>query len=106
MRLYQGSHPPPASSPLRFTPANPPPMSESAVLLLRNPGSYAYGTSDSSQLALQKAEGAFTSMSLEERSKFREETLSNVKGITRRGLLLYLSNGAHPDSTLTDRAGG
>lgn len=60
-------------------------LQETVLALLRNPDYYVYGGASVEQLRDgDSAERVYNRMTMEERSKFREETLSNVGGVTRR----------------------
>lgn len=50
---------------------------EACLALLRHPEYWIYATAESTQASLEVAEAAFNQLSLRERSKFTEETLSN-----------------------------
>ena len=61
-----------------------PPIAETVLALMRNPEYIVFGSSNSRVINdHDNAEREFQSMSMEERSKFKEETLSNVGGISR-----------------------
>ncbi|VXD23196.1 DUF1517 domain-containing protein [Planktothrix paucivesiculata] len=53
-------------------------LQEATLALLRHPEYWAYGSSQSEQTAMNSAEAKFNQWALAERSKFTEETLSNV----------------------------
>lgn len=53
-------------------------LQESTLALLRHPEYWVYGAAESQRTALQAAEAKFNQLALGERSKFTEETLSNV----------------------------
>ncbi|VXD25703.1 conserved exported hypothetical protein [Planktothrix serta PCC 8927] len=53
-------------------------LQEATLALLRHPEYWAYGDSQSEQTAMNSAEAKFNQWALAERSKFTEETLSNV----------------------------
>ena len=53
-------------------------LQEATLALLRHPEYWAYGSSESEQTGMNSAEAKFNQWSLAERSKFTEETLSNV----------------------------
>jgi uncharacterized membrane protein len=53
-------------------------LQETSLALLRHPEYWVYAGSDTKQARLASAEGEFNRLALAERSKFSEETLSNV----------------------------
>lgn len=55
-------------------------LQETVLSLLRHPDYWKYGNADCDRTALEAAETAFGRLSLMERSKFTEETLSNYGG--------------------------
>jgi uncharacterized membrane protein len=55
-------------------------MQESALALMRTPENWTHVASSSQSLHRDKAEEVFNKLSLEERTKFSEETLVNVRG--------------------------
>lgn len=66
-------------------------LQEASLALLRHPEYWAYAGSKNTQARLNAAETEFNRLSLAERSKFTEETLSNVnnqlKGTNSQGVL-------------------
>jgi uncharacterized membrane protein len=54
-------------------------LQEATLALLRHPEYWVYGTTNSQKASLEAAEAKFNQFSLTERSKFTDETLTNVK---------------------------
>ena len=61
-------------------------LQEATLALLRHPEYWVYGATESSQAALASAEAKFNQLALAERSKFSQETLSNVNSQLRQAL--------------------
>ncbi|KAK9819848.1 hypothetical protein WJX72_003190 [[Myrmecia] bisecta] len=69
-------------------------LQETVLALNRNPDYCVYGAAKvSNQRDLDAGEDKFNQVSIEERSKFKEETLSNVGGRSRRAQLRSSSRG-------------
>ena len=60
-------------------------LQEASLALLRHPEYWVYGAAQSQQTAPEAAEAKFNQLALAERSKFTEETLSNVNNKLRQG---------------------
>ncbi|NJL82385.1 MAG: DUF1517 domain-containing protein [Chloroflexaceae bacterium] len=58
-------------------------LQEASLALLRHPQYWVYGASESQSTRLETAEAKFNQLALAERSKFSEETLSNVENQRR-----------------------
>ena len=56
-------------------------LQEATLALLRHPEYWVYGATNSQKATLEAAEAKFNQFSLTERSKFTEETLSNVDNV-------------------------
>lgn len=59
-------------------------LQESALILLRNPENWSHVLAKSETLQIDKADSVFNQFSLQERSKFSAETLTNVKGTVKQ----------------------
>ncbi len=59
-------------------------LQEGVLALLRHPEYWVYGSTESQEAALEVAEAKFNQLALAERSKFAEETLSNVNSQLRQ----------------------
>ncbi len=62
-------------------------LQEVSLALLRHPEYWAYGSAQAERPKLNAAEGIFNQLALAERSKFTEETLSNLNGQTKKPAL-------------------
>lgn len=71
-------------------------LQESALALLRHPEYWVYAAADGQQLALDSAESRFNQLALSERSKFGEETLSNVDSQMNQRDLKTSESGSAP----------
>lgn len=60
-------------------------LQEATLAVLRHPEYWVYGATESQKTALEAAEAKFNQLSLTERSKFTEETLSNYNTQLRQG---------------------
>jgi uncharacterized membrane protein len=68
-------------------------VQEAALALLRHPEYWVYGATESQQAGIDAAEAKFNQLALTERSKFSEETLSNVDSVIRQGQKTLSSSG-------------
>ena len=59
-------------------------LQESALTLLRNSENWSHALATSQSVYIDKGEAIFNQLSLQERSKFNAETLTNVKGAVRQ----------------------
>lgn len=77
-------------------------LQEASLALLRHPEYWAYAGSTSQQARLNSAESQFNRLALAERSKFTEETLSNVNNqlreATSKGALPTANKGGELDN--------
>lgn len=81
-------------------------LQESTLALLRHPEYWVYAGSNTQQAKLNSAESQFNRFSLAERSKFSEETLSNVNNQLKSVLAQELPGQAdNPTSLITQGAG-
>ncbi len=62
-------------------------LQEVSLALLRHPEYWAYGSAQTERPKLNTAEGVFNQLALAERSKFTEETLSNLNGQMKKPTL-------------------
>ncbi|MBZ8179629.1 DUF1517 domain-containing protein [Oscillatoria salina] len=68
-------------------------LQEASLALLRHPEYWVYGATESDLANLDSAEAKFNQLALGERSKFTEETLSNVEGQLRQASKPALNQG-------------
>jgi uncharacterized membrane protein len=84
-------------------------IQEASLALLRHPEYWVYGGSGSQQARLTSAEAEFNRLALAERSKFSEETLSNVnnqlKGATPKAALPTSGELDNPTRLITEGPG-
>ncbi|MEM9771101.1 MAG: DUF1517 domain-containing protein [Cyanobacteria bacterium P01_D01_bin.73] len=79
-------------------------LQEATLSLLRHPDCWVYGNAESEQVSLEAAEVGFNRLSLEERSKFTQETLSNYNSTQSQRSLSALNGESveeNSDSLLT-----
>ncbi len=76
-------------------------LQETTLSLLRHPEYWVYGGTEMSQAGLNAAEAQFNRLALSERSKFGEETLSNVNNQLRQASAQAAIAGAEAGGVLT-----
>lgn len=81
-------------------------LQEASLALLRHPEYWIYGATESQQTALNAAEAKFNQLSLAERSKFTEETLSNVNHHLRQATEAVLAEGSGELATRIEGGSG
>lgn len=81
-------------------------LQEASLALLRHPEYWVYGATVSQQAALDSAEAKFNQLALAERSKFTEETLSNVNHRLRQATQVALPEGGGELTTQMDSGSG
>ncbi|NEO98381.1 MAG: DUF1517 domain-containing protein [Symploca sp. SIO2E9] len=81
-------------------------LQESTLALLRHPEYWVYGATESQQTALEAAEAKFNQMSLAERSKFTEETLSNFNNQRRLGTSGVTQSNNNTELAVTEASSG
>ncbi len=69
-------------------------VQEATLALLRHPEYWVYGMTDSQKASLDAAEAKFNQLALTERSKFTDETLSNVNSVVSNESLKALGGNA------------
>lgn len=74
-------------------------LQEATLALLRHPEYWVYGATDSQKATLEAAEAKFNQFSLTERSKFTDETLSNINNVIDDDSQTALG-GATPDGAI------
>lgn len=76
-------------------------LQETTLSLLRHPEYWVYGGTEMNQAGLSAAEAQFNRLALSERSKFAEETLSNVNNQLRQASAKAAIAGAEAGGVLT-----
>lgn len=76
-------------------------LQEATLALLRHPEYWVYSGAESHQARLQSAEAKFNQLSLTERSKFTEETLSNVNNQLKQANATTYLPGSETDGQVT-----
>lgn len=79
-------------------------LQEATLALLRHPEYWVYGSTNSAKASLEAAEAKFNQFSLTERSKFTDETLTNVNNVIEDDSQKVLG-GATQDGALQVREG-
>ncbi|NET02288.1 MAG: DUF1517 domain-containing protein [Sphaerospermopsis sp. SIO1G2] len=81
-------------------------LQEASLALLRHPEYWVYAGGDTQQAKLNAAESQFNRLSLAERSKFSEETLSNVNNQLKSALTQELPSGKdNPTQLISEGVG-
>lgn len=81
-------------------------LQESTLALLRHPEYWVYGATESQQTALEAAEAKFNQISLAERSKFTEETLSNFNNQRRFDTSKVTQSDSNTELAVTEASSG
>lgn len=81
-------------------------MQETTLALLRHPEYWVYGTATTQNAGLLSAENEFNRLALAERSKFTEETLSNVNNQVKQIPVKQLVSVSHQGGALVDQGPG
>ena len=77
-------------------------LQEATLALLRHPDCWIYGNAEADQVSMEAAEVGFNRLSLEERSKFSQETLSNYNNAQSERSLSSQTLNSSADSTGRD----
>ncbi|MGE5660434.1 MAG: DUF1517 domain-containing protein [Actinomycetota bacterium] len=81
-------------------------LQESTLALLRHPEYWVYAAAESQQASLEAAEAKFNQLSLAERSKFTEETLTNVNSQLRQAADKVLPDAARGGTLVATESQG